>query len=304
MVPTFNHACFHGDKNTKYYVVNSQFGVHLIEVTDRKFLDNDAKFKMGYISTTIVPSQETQDSIFDVATELVTNSSNLEELTAQIMENEEYEIKESNPFKQSDYRFETFGNDAASRELIRWAYEPGVEVGDVSSVVYTYTDKAKYFNNRYVVTSLSKINEKGQMSVEDAIASSEIKIKNYLKGKKLAEQIEGGDLNAIASQFGVAVDTVNTVPFNSAFIPDLGNEPAVLNTVFNGTLNEVSEPIVGRSGVFVVKPLLINISDQASSDYLQQQSSTQSKVRNEASFRFMEALRKNAKIEDNRYMYY
>lgn len=303
MVPVFNNACFFGNPD-EYQVVTSQFGVHLIEIQDRKFLDNNPKYKVAYISTAIVPSQETQDSIFDKATELVTLSASLEDLEAKVTADSSYEMKESSPLKMNDYSFMSYGSDPASRDIIRWAYEPGVEVGDLSPVVYTYTDKVQYYNSSYVLIGLSKMFPEGLRSVEEARASVEMLVANELKGEKIKEQISGNDLNGIAAQFALNVDTVATVAFNSTFVPNLGNEPKVINLVFNSSLNETAGPVIGNSGVFMVRPLLITIADQAASNYIQQKSASESKVKNEVNFKFMEALKKNADIEDNRFTYY
>jgi peptidyl-prolyl cis-trans isomerase D len=303
MVQPFNYACFHG-KEGVYHVVNTQFGVHLIQVTDRKYNDQDPKYKVAYISNTIVPSQETQDSIYEIATELVTSSTNVEELTANLADHPDLEIKESAPLKQNDYIFGSFGSAPASRDLIRWAYEGGVEAGDISSVIYTYTDKVNYYNSNYLIVALDKINPKGIKSVEEARASVELLVSNKLKGAKIIEQLTNTDLNAVAAQFELKVDTVQNVGFNSNFIPGLGNEPSVLFAVFNGTANTVAAPIVGNSGVYVIKPVAVNISEQASNDFIQQKSATEGKTRNEVGFKFIDALRKNADMEDNRYLFY
>jgi peptidyl-prolyl cis-trans isomerase D len=303
MVPNFNNACFFGDPD-EYQVVSTQFGIHLIEIQDRKFLDNNPKYKVAYISAAIVPSQETQDSIFDKATELVTMSTTLEELENTVSADSSFEMKESSPLKKNDYSFMTFGSDPASRDIIRWAYEPGAEIGDLSPVVYTYTDKVHYYNSSYVVIGLNNIFPEGLRSVDEARASVEMLVANELKGEKIREQITATDLNAVADQFGLSVDTVASVAFNSTFVPNLGNEPKVINLVFNSSLNETAGPVIGNSGVFMVRPMLITIADQAASNYIQQKSSSETKVKNEVNFKFMEALKKNADIEDNRYTYY
>ena len=303
MVPPFNFACFHGKE--KYEVVNSQFGIHLIEVQDRKFIDNNPKYKVAYISNAIVPSQETQDSIYNIATDLITSNSRLSDMIVSIANDSSgYELKESTPYKENDYFFMDFGSDPASREIIRWAYEPGVEVGDISSIIYTYTDKVNYYNSDYVVIALDRIYPEGLKSVDEARTSVELLVINKLKGEKIAEQVSGSDLAAIASQFGSKVDTISSVNFNSGFIPNLGNEPKVINAVFNGSINTVSNPIIGNSGVYVVMPTLINISDQAAPNYLQQKTSSETQVVNEAGFRFIDALRKGADMDDKRYLFY
>jgi peptidyl-prolyl cis-trans isomerase D len=303
MVVPFNNACFFGDPD-EYQVVLSQFGVHLIEIQDRKFLDDEPKYKIAYISNAIVPSQETQDSVFDRATELVTFSESLNDLIEKVSADSLLDVKESSPLKKNDYFFSNYGSDPASRDIIRWAYEPGVETGDISPVVYTYTDKVNYYNSQYLVVGLNNVFPKGLRSVEEARSSVEMLVANQLKGEKIIGQIDSRDLVEVAAQFETVVDTITGIGYNATMIQGLGNEPRVISLVFNGSINEIAGPVIGNSGVYLVKPLIINLSDQAASNYLQQKTSSESKVKNEVNFRFMEALKKNAEIEDNRYNYY
>ncbi len=303
MVGPFNDACFHGDRGTKYHVVNSQFGVHLIQVMDRKFVDNNPKYKMAYVSVPLIPSQETQDSIYNVVSELLIASSDLKDLEANAKKLG-LELKEANPMKESDYLFMNFGSAQTSRDIIRWAYAPGVDKGDISDVVYIYENAERYFNSHYVLVGLDKIFPKGQKTVEDAKKTLEVVIKNELKGKKIAAAIKGKDLEAIAGLYDVTVDTSMNATFSSRFMQNIGNEPKVLHVAFNGELNKTSKPVIGNSGVFVVKPLLVNRADKPREDLDQMKMMNNSQVKGEAGFRFMESLRNKAKIRDNRYKYY
>jgi peptidyl-prolyl cis-trans isomerase D len=303
MVVPFNDACFHGDPD-EYQVVISQFGIHLIDIQDRKFLDNNPKYNVGYISNAIVPSQETQDSVFDKATELVTMSTTLEELEERVNQDSSLSIKLSTPLRKNDYSFMNFGSESASREIIRWAYEPGMERGDISPVVYTYTDKVNYYNSTYVVAALQDIYPKGLRSVNEVRNSVELLVANKLKSAKLIKELAGKDLNEVASEYEITPDTVVSLAFNATNDPILRNEPKVMNLVFNSPINETAGPVVGNAGVFMVKPIFISIADEPAANFLQQKNTTESTFRNQISFKFIEALKKIADIEDNRYTYY
>ncbi|HAQ37148.1 MAG TPA: hypothetical protein DCX89_07705 [Saprospirales bacterium] len=303
MVGPFNDACFHGDKSRKYHVVSSQFGVHLIQVMDRKFVDSNPKYKLAYVSVPLIPSQETQDSIYNFASELLIASSDMVDLEANAKKNG-MELKESNPMKESDYLFMNFGSSQTSRDIIRWAYQPGVDKGDISDVVYIYENPERYYNSHYVLVGLDKIFPKGQKSVEDARKTLEVAIKNELKGKKIAAAIKGKSIEAVAKQYSVTVDTTTAATFSNRFMPNIGNEPKVLSSVFFGEINKASKPIVGNSGVFIVKPLVIKMADKPREDIDQMRMMHNSQVKGEAGFRFMESLRNKAEVKDNRYKYY
>lgn len=303
MVGPFNDACFHGDRSIKYHVVRSQFGVHLIQVMDRKFTDTNPKYKLAYVSVPLSPSQETQDSVFNIASELLITSSDLKDLEAKAKK-QGLEMMESNPLKQSDYTLMNYGASPTSRDIVRWAYAPGVSTDDISDQVYTYEDQERYFNSRYLLVGLEKEFPKGEKTVDDARKTLETLLKNELKGKKIQAAIKGKDLAAIAKKYNIAIDTVANATFNNRFMPKVGNEPKVLSAVFNGTINKETKPIIGNSGVFVVKPLVIKMADKPGQDIDAQKKMSNSQYKGEAGFMFMESLRNKAKVKDNRYKFF
>ena len=120
-----------------------------------------------------------------------------------------------------------------------------------------------------------------------------------LKGKKIAAQIKNNDLNQVANQFQVNIDTANQVLFETVFINNLGNEPKVLSYVFNGEINKNYGPIVGNTGVFVVNPTFVQKPLQKP-DILMEKKTQTDKTRAEVGYRLINELSKNVKIEDNR----
>jgi peptidyl-prolyl cis-trans isomerase D len=297
MVGPFNDACFNGEKD-KYYIVNTRFGVHLIKIEDQIFNDKNPKYKVAYVTVTITPSQETQDSIYEAASELLTNNSTIEALedSAKTMN---FEVKQSIPLKSNDYTFMGLGGGQTSRSIIKWAFEDGTEEGDIAPEVYSYTNKKHYYNEKYVIVMLDAVYPEGIRSVDDARKDVEMIVKNKLKGKKIAEMIKTTDISGIASQFSIKVDTAVQVVFKNKFINNLGNEPKVISYAFNGEKDKVYGPSIGNSGVFMVKPLLVQ-PPAIKANVVNVKKTMTDKVRNEINYRLLNAIAKNVKIEDRR----
>ena len=297
MVAPFNDACFNGEKG-KYYVVNTRFGVHLIKIEDQIFNDDNPKYKVAYVTVAIVPSQETQDSIYELASELLTTSSTIEALedTAKTMN---FEVKQSIPFKANDYTFMGLGGGQTSRSIIKWAFEEGTDQGDLAPEVYTFSNKKHYYNEKYVLVMLDAIYPKGLRSVEDARKDVELIVKNKLKGKKIAEMIGAPDLSQASSKFNVKIDTASQVKFKDKFVNNLGNEPKVISYVFNGEKDKTYGPSIGNSGVFVVKPLIVQ-PPAVKANVINVKKTMTDKVRNEINYRLLTSIAKNVKIEDKR----
>ncbi len=297
MVGPFNDACFNGKKGN-YYVVNTRFGVHLIKIDDQIYNDNIPKYKVAYVTIAITPSQETQDSIYEVASELLTNSSSIEALedSAKTMN---FEVKQSIPLKANDYTFMGLGGGQTSRNIIKWAFEESTEKGDIAPEVYSYSNKKHYYNEKYVLVMLDDIYPEGIRSIDDARKDVEMIVKNKLKGKKIAEMIKTPDLNGVSSQFSVKVDTANQILFKNKFVNKLGNEPKVISYAFNGEKEKTYGPSIGNSGVFIVKPLLVQ-PPAIKVNTVKVKKEMTDKIRNEVSYRLLSAIAKNVKIEDQR----
>ena len=301
MVPAFNYACFNGKKGD-LYEVTTRFGVHLIKIEDQKFLDNEPKYKVGYINIDIVPSQETQDSIYDVASEIITSSTDATAFEENIKKHG-LTLKKSMPLKANDYTFMDLGSGQTSREIIKWAFEPGTEKGDIAPTVYTYTNKKLYYNDKYVLGYLSAIYPKGLRSVDEVRNDIEQLVKNQLKGKKIKEMIKSENLDEVASQFDLKVESADNVPFSSKFVNNLGNEPQVLYYAFNGETGKVYGPIIGNSGVFLVSPVSIE-KPSANADFVSEKKKLSDAARTTVTYRLFDALSKEVEIQDNRQKFY
>jgi len=301
MVPAFNYACFNGKKGG-LYVVTTRFGIHLIKIEDQIFLDNEPKYKVGYINISIVPSEETQDSLNDIASELITSSTD----TAVFAENlKKYglTLKKSMPLKANDYTFMDLGSGQTSREIIKWAFEPGTEIGDIAPTVFTYSNKKLYYNEKYVLAYLSDIYPAGLRSVDEVRNDVEQLVKNQLKGKKIAEMVKSKNLEEAASQFDLKVESADNVAFNSKFVNNLGNEPKVMYYAFNGETGKVYGPVIGNSGVFLVSPVSIE-KPSAETNLVAEKKKLSDAARTGVPFRLFDAISKEVEVKDNRQKFY
>ena len=108
------------------------------------------------------------------------------------------------------------------------------------------------------------------------------------------------DLNALASQYNTKVDTAVGVTFNANVVPNLGQEPKVMGVAFSTPVNSISAPIVGETGVCVVK--VVNKQTLTNSpvdkNVLRQQAAAT--IKQMARGFLIKTLRKENDITDNR----
>lgn len=294
MVPPFNDAVFLGSKG-RVYKVRTRFGVHMVKVEDQIFNDRNDKYKIATIRTPIIPTEETQNRLNDKIADLITENRNIESMkkAASALG---YTFQASGPLKINDYIVGNLGSDNSSREIVKWAFMSDTEIGEVSPVVYSYSDKVNYFDNKYVIASLKSIQKPGLYSAESMRSTLENVVSNRKKAESIMSSL-GSDLAAVASKYGVEVDTVNAVKLSTSFIPGLGSENEVIAKAFSTDINNVSS-VIGNSGVFMIKPLNKTEGSVASIPQMRQLKTNSS--RSQAEQKLIRALRNQADIEDSR----
>jgi peptidyl-prolyl cis-trans isomerase D len=301
MVQPYNEVLFYTGEIGKLYKVTTQFGVHLIEVLDRKFETNEERLKIAYVNQPIIPSEATQNAIRKKAREFVAENRSLEALRKAAAENDDLEVETAFGLKENDFIVGALGSGSDSRQIIKWAYKSSV--GEVSPDVYSYQDQVNYFDNKYVVAALSSVVEPGMPSVADIKEEIELQVTNQKKAEKVKGQLSGSNLSAIASQYNTEIDTARNVSFTSSSLPGLGSEPKVLASAFFLELNQVSAPIIGNSGVYLLK--VYNKPESAGITNIPQiRQIENSKTRSQVTGNLIQAMKKNANIEDYRSKFY
>ena len=284
-------------------LVATQFGLHLVEVLDRKYETNEDGVRLAYLSETIVPSQATQDSMYNVVLEFVGQNRNTQQLTESAMATPYLELQTSAALKANDFNILSLGSGQSSRDIVRWAFNSNTNIGDVSPEIYIYEDPVNYYNNKLVVASLKAIRPAGKPSVQDMKSEIETAVRNQKKVEILQSRITSTNLNQIAGTFATETDTARAISFSSGFIPGIGQEPKVLATAFQLEQNQVSAPIGGNNGVFVVK-VLNKTSTPAPGNLSVIKRSNAQQVSSQLQNSLMPALKEEASVKDYRSKFY
>ncbi len=307
MVQQFNDVAFFTSKGSEVRQVITQFGVHLLKVNDRKYLSQDPSVKIAYITKSIVPSLATQEAIEETVQNFVNEHENIADLPKLIEQNPNLSIETTPGLKANDYIVGNLGQDNASRDLVRWAFNDDPDVGQLSPNFYTYSfsDPKTFetYNTRYVVAGLKSIQGAGMPNLADVRDEIMLKVMNEKKASIIKSKIAGKGMSSIAAEYGTKVDSLTSVSLSSSFIPGLGNEPKVIAAAANLSQSSVSNPILGENGVFILE--LINKTDTGNSPNvaaLRKEESSRLKTMTRQNL--MAAMRKNAEVEDNRHVFY
>ncbi|NNF35817.1 MAG: hypothetical protein HKN68_17035 [Saprospiraceae bacterium] len=299
MVGPFNQACFFGSREGGLYTVTTQFGVHLIKVNDIIYNDRDNDYQVAFIRNTITPSDETQNNLETEMSNLIIENRSLEEMENAIEGREDISVDIAGPFTVNDYLIEGLGTDQTSRDIIKWSFEEDVEPGSVSPELYTYSDAINYFTNKFVIASLESITPAGMPSVSDLRLTIEDQVLRQKRGDLIAGKMSGSDLNAIASQWEVEVDSITNATFNTNSLPGLGNEPKVVAAALDLSEGSVSSPIIGNSGVYVIRvKAKTETASEPNIPFVR--SIMNNSVRSQTALKLMESLKSKAEISDSR----
>ena len=289
MVKEFGDFAFNGKKG-EMKVVKTQFGYHLIEILDQK--DFEPAFEVAYFARRIEPSPETDQNASGLASQFAGENRDKASYDAAVKKQNLRSV--INPgIQPTDFNIQGLGT---SRALVRWIY--GSKVGEVS--------ESFPIGDKYVVAVVTEINAKGTLSLAKARPIIEPILRNQKKAALIAAKIASATtLDAVASSSGQSINHADSIQFISPYVPNFGLEPKVVGYSFDKQLTgkSISSPVYGNEGVFVLK--VDNVSARANYGVDIEQSRQQILQSQESIIQRTgtDALKKKAKIQDDRGKY-
>jgi peptidyl-prolyl cis-trans isomerase D len=291
MAKSFEEAAFSGKVND-LQIVNSQFGVHLLQVTNRgKVAPN---VQLGIITRAITPSSQTYQATYTQASKFVSNNPDFKKFN-ELVKSQGLD-KKTAVIHENDKDVAGIEN---SRVLIRAAFRGNTG----SMVISTESTPIFEFGDQFIVAVLTGIQKEGIAPFSTVKSSVELAVNRDKKAQLLIGKMAGkNDLSSLASQMGVNVAEANDINFESYSIPGVGNEPAVVGAASVLEVNKLSKPIQGNTGVFVVK--VTSEKTGAQQDLASEKFKLGASMNYRANSEAFEALRENAKIVDKRGKFY
>lgn len=283
MVKPFNDFVFNNPIG-KIGLVETEFGYHIINVTDKQ----DA-IKMATIAQKIAPSEQTNNKTYEQATKFEMEAAT-KDFTA-LAKQMKLTVAPSAKLKPMD---ESFGTIQNQRQIVKWAFADDTNTNDVK--------RFEIPNVGHVIAKLKKVTPKGLMSAEEARPMVENILKNKKKAEKIKAKLIGTSLASLASANKVTVMNALDLTLGNPALPGAGFEPKVVGTAFASKAGQISKPIEGNSGVYVVVTKTVTKAP-AIKDFKEQVTQLSAQAKGNAG-RIMSALRTEADIEDNRADFY
>ena len=284
MVKPFEDFCFE-NKPGSVEAVQTQFGVHLIEV-----MEHTAKVervRVAMIERTIQPSPETARNAYSAASEFAISSNSREAFMTASSE-AGYATNTADKVLRKATSISGLRN---ATELVSWAYN--AEEGEVSNPIL--------IDKNYVVAHLDGITAKGDPVFEQVEQKMRTAAVQEAKGVKYASMMEQGSLEEIATAIGSSVKAASNIALKFPTVSAAGAkpEPEVVGRAFAISNGEVSLPIIGENGIWVIAPTSSTEAAEKN-DFLSEQTSLLARARGAVTQRISNAMLDAADLTDNR----
>jgi peptidyl-prolyl cis-trans isomerase D len=289
-VKPYKDFAFEGKKGeTK--VVESKFGYHVIQITDRS--KEVKKVKVAFIEHKLLPSQHTYDIAYAKANKFAGENRTSEQFNAACVKQNLLKRPAANIGKNDK---DLPGLELA-RQLVKWAFK--AKKNEVSEP-FTIGD-------RYVIATLTGIKEKGTAPLEAVRSQVELEVRKIKKAEKLADLINKAKGSAksiqdLALKLNTPVETAIGINFNAFSVPNAGAEPKLIAVADNIQKDKLSAPIDGNNGVYVVYVTNVN-TPQLPKDWQEAKQRLNYSFMNRA-YDSYRALVKAADIKDDRSNFY
>jgi peptidyl-prolyl cis-trans isomerase D len=287
MVKEFEDAAFSGAKGALQIVV-TDFGVHVLEVTDQKF----AVAKVAIVDRRIEPSSGTRKDAYRLASDFSLNFADTASFRAAADTlNGGTVVTPANNIKPNATNIPGLANGGT---VVSWAY--GAELGEVSQPMM--------IDNDYIIAALTEIKERGVPTLENVYDKMKAEAIKEKKAEKYAAMMNEGSLADIASRIGGEVKKAENVTMRSSNLPMSGvsaQENVVIGACFGIGTGKMSKAIIGKGGVYVIQRSADAVSGESTDNYESDRDRTTSSYQQKTSNSIFSSFREAAQIEDNRY---
>ncbi len=295
MVPAFNDFSFNKPIGT-LGKVNTNYGVHIIEVLDRKSTKRPI---LANIVKQVEPSKRTMNDVNSKVSNYIYELD--EKLSGKAIDEKQaafdsFAIKQGYTVRTLNLKddkpvVQGFG-DLAEGQLLRLAYGEGVKEGALSSA--PIRDK-----NRVVVAMVADIIEEGVPEFATVKKQMKSEVRKEKQAQYLIDQMVGKeDLQALAREMGAKIESEG-LTFSASNV-QVGREPQIIGTAFSGLIDgQKSVPVKGKSGVFVVRVDNTKPAPETS-DFSTEKTQIASQRETQIKQRYRSALLNGAEVIDNR----
>jgi peptidyl-prolyl cis-trans isomerase D len=287
MVKEFEDASFSKPKG-ELSLVTTDFGVHVLEVTDQKF----AVAKVAMIEKTIEPSASTRKGAYALASEFSINFADSTSFRAAADTlNGGTPIM---PAKNIRPNSTTINGLQNGYPVVSWAF--GAELGEVSQPMM--------IDNDYIIATLVDVKERVVPTLANVYDKMKLEAIKEKKAEKFMELMKSGSLEEIAKAVESTVKTADNVTLKSGNIPGSGvsaQEYEVIGIAFGLKKDFISSPIKGKGGVYVLQKTSDIVEGTSTDNYTADRDQMMTNLQNRAASSIFNSFKEEAEVIDDRF---
>jgi peptidyl-prolyl cis-trans isomerase D len=285
MVPEFNDYSFNAPLN-KLGTVRTTYGIHIIEVLGRR---DARKPYLAVITRNVNPSEETifnkEMEARDLWSLLEENPNSFDSISSKLG----YSIQNGTVYLENPNIYGL--SPSAQSQALNFLFKKSTPLKSVNDPIRD--------GNRFLVFQLTRIINEGAPDIEVARKVMEIDAKKHYLGEQYAKEMNLSNLKQLADKMNTIVQQAD-VTFKQGSMGVGGAEPKVVGSLFSGLKKgDITAPIVGSQGVYVVR--IDNISMRSeTNDFSAQKETLKQNMKQSVSSKAFLALMEYADHKDNR----
>jgi len=291
-VRAFEDTSFVVPKN-KFFKVESGFGVHVAQVTDRS--PEVKKVRLAVLTKTAEAGRATVQELFMRANELSSVGMVSYDNFVQLARERGYIRVPVYNISEGDRTVSIFEN---ARDVVRWVFESNVH--DVSNTF-------NMNNNRFfLVAAVTEVRREGIApfaQVRDEIEQIVRREKQAaIYAQSMREAMSAGNIEAVANKLDLNILRASGVSFGSVVVQGVGIEPRLVGAVAGTPEHTLGGPVQGTMGVYV-----FNVDNrEVGAAYTREDEILRSRMifMQGRMFEFLPVLEKAAKVRDWRFRYF
>ena len=227
-------------------ITNLQIGQAnlILQVMDKKA--NQNKYKVAIVKRPVEFSKETYNDAYNKFSQFVAQNTTIADMEKNAEENG-YSLIPRTDFSSAEHYV---GGVKSTREALKWVF--AAKPGEVSPL-YECGE-----NDHLMVVALDKIHQAGYRDINSVADMLRTEIRRDKKAEQLMTQMKGfNSLAQVKAMNGAVSDTVKHVTFSApAYISVArASEPVIGAYAAKTAVNQVSAPIKGNAGVYMIQVL-------------------------------------------------
>lgn len=278
---------FAGQKG-EIFTVPYGTGLQVLQIVDKATAT--PKVKVAILSRMVTPSSKTYAALYNSAKQFIVNNKT-EELFIASAEEAGFDTETAYNLQKNSNKV---NNLPQSRQIVRWANK--AKEGEVSDVFEC--------GDKFVVAVLTEVKDGEYRSLNDVQAELRMEILRDKRAEILIKKLSGTTtLQEAADIASAEIKTADNINLNSYRFGDAGMEPAVIGTAVRLNEGQLSAPVKGMQGVYVLKSVN-KTTTEAEVNTAQEIQQLNMRYSYSLPYQALNLIQEEAKITDNRSNFY